>query len=82
MGKGYILVDFLTNSFGVNLMIIILCDFRQLSAKNLAFFSKPNVMIKFLQELGSCSLRKKCQCTFFGRKYFEITTSVQPTNSR
>jgi hypothetical protein len=30
---------------GVGIMITIFCDFRQFSAKKLAFFSKPNVMM-------------------------------------
>jgi hypothetical protein len=30
---------------GVDVMITIFCDFCQLSAKNLAFFSKNNVLI-------------------------------------
>jgi hypothetical protein len=33
-------------------MITISCNFRQLSAKNLAFFSKTNVMIKILHNLA------------------------------
>jgi hypothetical protein len=37
---------------GVDVMITIFCDFRQFSAKKLAFFSKPNVMIKFLHYLA------------------------------
>jgi hypothetical protein len=31
---------------GVDVRITIFCDFRQFSAKKLAFFSKTNVMIK------------------------------------
>jgi hypothetical protein len=33
---------------GVDVMNTIFCDFRQFSAKKLAFFSKTNVMIKIL----------------------------------
>jgi hypothetical protein len=33
-------------------MITIFCDFRQFSAKKLAFFSKTNVMIKILHILA------------------------------
>jgi hypothetical protein len=33
---------------GVGVKITIFCDLRQFSAKNLAFFSKANVMIKVL----------------------------------
>jgi hypothetical protein len=38
---------------GVDVMITIFCDFCQFSAKKLAFFSKSNVMIKFLHNLAS-----------------------------
>jgi hypothetical protein len=37
---------------GVDVMITIFCDFRQFSAKKLAFFSKTNVMIKILHILA------------------------------
>jgi hypothetical protein len=37
---------------GVDVMITIFCDFQQFSAKNLAFFSKTNVMVKFLHKLA------------------------------
>jgi hypothetical protein len=33
---------------GVDVMMTIFCDFRQFSAKKLAFLSKTNVMIKIL----------------------------------
>jgi hypothetical protein len=33
-------------------MITIFGDFRQISAKDLAFFSKNNVTIKFLQKVA------------------------------
>jgi hypothetical protein len=33
---------------GVDVMITILCDFRQFSAKKSAFFSQTNVMIKIV----------------------------------
>jgi hypothetical protein len=33
---------------GIDVMITIFCDFRQFSAKKLAFFSKTNVMIKIV----------------------------------
>jgi hypothetical protein len=36
---------------GVDVMITIFRDFRQFSAKKLAFFSKTNVMIKILHNL-------------------------------
>jgi hypothetical protein len=37
---------------GADVMITIFCDFRQFSAKKLAFFSKTNVMIKILHNLA------------------------------
>jgi hypothetical protein len=36
----------------VDVMITIFSDFCQISAKKLAFFSKTNVMIKFLPNLA------------------------------
>jgi hypothetical protein len=37
---------------GVDVMITIFCDFRQFSAKKIAFFSTTNVMIKILHNLA------------------------------
>jgi hypothetical protein len=37
---------------GVDVMITIFCDFCQFSAKNLALFSKTNVMTKILYNLA------------------------------
>jgi hypothetical protein len=37
---------------GVDVLITIFCDFRQFSAKKLAFFSKINSMIKILHNLA------------------------------
>jgi hypothetical protein len=37
---------------GLDVMIAIFCDFRQFSAKKLAFFSKANVTIKILHNLA------------------------------
>jgi hypothetical protein len=37
---------------GVDVMITIICDFWQLSAKKLAFFSQTKVMIKILHDLA------------------------------
>jgi hypothetical protein len=45
---------------GVDAMITIFCDFRQFSAKKLAFFSKTNVMIEIFAKTSS-SLTKKRQ---------------------
>jgi hypothetical protein len=44
--------DFVTNSSGADVMITIFIDFRQFSAKNLALFSKTNVMINFLPKVA------------------------------
>jgi hypothetical protein len=46
-GLGYTMSDFFSNLSGVDVMITIFCDFCQFSAKQLAFFSKTNVMSKF-----------------------------------
>jgi hypothetical protein len=43
---------FVSSLPGVDVMITIFGDFRQFSAKKLAFFSKTNVMIKFLHILA------------------------------
>jgi hypothetical protein len=56
----YILGDFFTNASGVDVMITILCDFRQFSANKLAFFSKTNVMITIFAKTSS-SLRKNAK---------------------
>jgi hypothetical protein len=45
---------------GVDVMITIVCDFCQFSAKKLAFFSKTNVMITIFAKTSS-SLSKKRQ---------------------
>jgi hypothetical protein len=44
---------------GVDVMITIFCDFRQFSAKKLAFFSKTNVMIKILHNLALFCVKKR-----------------------
>jgi hypothetical protein len=54
---------------GVDVMITIFCDFCQFSAKKLAFFSKANVMIKFLPKIAVHSLSKKRH--FFAEKFGE-----------
>jgi hypothetical protein len=56
---------------GTDVTITIFCDFRQFSAKKLAFFSKTNVMIKIF-EYFSFVLSQKRQFfrNFFRRKYF------------
>jgi hypothetical protein len=51
-GLGNIFGAFSANASGADVMITIFCDFRQFSAKKLAFFSKTNVMIKILHNLA------------------------------
>jgi hypothetical protein len=43
---------------GTDVMITIFCDFWQFSAKKLAFFSKNNVMVKFLHNLALFWVKK------------------------
>jgi hypothetical protein len=50
---------------GVDVMITIFCDFRQFSAKKLAFFSKTNVMIKILHNLAVFSRKRQFFAEFF-----------------
>jgi hypothetical protein len=47
-----ILEKWVSTNLGSMLGITIFCDFRQFSAKKLAFFSKTNVMIKILHNLA------------------------------
>jgi hypothetical protein len=52
---------------GVDVMITIFCDFRQFSAKKLAFFSKNNVMITiFAKTISSLSKNANFFAKFFG----------------
>jgi hypothetical protein len=54
---------------GVDVMITIFCDFLQFSAKKLAFFSKTNVMIKFLHVLALFRVKNAYfLAEFFGEK--------------
>jgi hypothetical protein len=58
-------------------MITIFCDFRQFSAKKLAFFSKINVMIKILHNLALFRVKNaNFVAEFFGKNIFKILTSV------
>jgi hypothetical protein len=57
---------FFTSSTRVDVLITIFCDFRQFSAKKLAFFSKTNVMIQILHNLAE----------LFSEKNLKIITSV------
>jgi hypothetical protein len=53
-------------------MITIFCDFRQFSAKKLAFFSKINVMIQILHNLALFWVKNaNFFCWIFWRKYFK-----------
>jgi hypothetical protein len=62
---------------GVDVMITIFCDLWQFSAKQLAFFSKTNVMIKFLQKLAVVWAKiANILAKFFGENIFKIITSV------
>jgi hypothetical protein len=58
-------------------MITIFCDFRQFSAKKLAFFSKTNVVINFLH-YSALFLVKNANvfANCFGENLFKIITSV------
>jgi hypothetical protein len=56
---------------GVDVMITIFCDFRQFSAKKLAFFSKTNVMIQFLHNLALFWVKNaNFFCWIFSSKIF------------
>jgi hypothetical protein len=58
-------------------MITILCDFREFSAQKLAFFSKTNVMIKFLHNLALFRVKDaNFFAEFFGENILKIITSV------
>jgi hypothetical protein len=68
---------FFATSSGVYVMITIFCDFCQFSAKILAFFSKTNAMIKFLQKVAAVWTKNaNIFCKFFGENISKITTSV------
>jgi uncharacterized Fe-S radical SAM superfamily protein PflX len=53
---------------GIDVMITIFCDFCQISAKKMAFFSKTNVMIKILDNLALFGVKNANFCAeFFGQ---------------
>jgi hypothetical protein len=58
-------------------MITIFCDFRQFSAKKIAFISKTNVVIKFLHL--ALSQKRLFFAEFFGENIQKIITSVPET---
>jgi hypothetical protein len=63
--------------FGVDVMITILCDFCQFSAKKLAFFLKTNAMIKILHNLPLFRVKNaNFFAEFFGENILKIITSV------
>jgi hypothetical protein len=65
----------LTTGPGVNVMITIFCDFRQLSVKILAFFSKTNVMIKILHNLAMFWVKNaNFFAEFVGENFIKIIT--------
>jgi hypothetical protein len=66
MRKNYLTAIYLGSEADV--MITILCSFRQFSAKKIAFFLKTNVIIQMLQKLTVCTLNKKRQL-FFAKIY-------------
>jgi hypothetical protein len=62
---------------GVDVMITIFCDFRQFSAKKMAFFSKTNVMMKFLHNLALFRVKNaNFFAEFFSKNISKIITSV------
>jgi hypothetical protein len=52
MGVAALWAILFASTSGVDVMITIFGDFRQFSAKKLAFFSKTNVMNKLLHNLA------------------------------
>jgi hypothetical protein len=57
---------------GVDVMIKIFGDFRQFSAKKLAFSQKPMLWSKFLHNLlALLRIKNAIFCNFFRRKYFK-----------
>jgi hypothetical protein len=61
-------------------MITIFFDFCQFSAKKLAFFSKTNVMIKFLHNLALIRVKNgNFYAKFLGENILKIITSVPGT---
>jgi hypothetical protein len=56
---------------GVDVMITIFCDFRQFSAKKMAFFSKSSVMINVFQNLAFFETKTPIfSLNFFGKNIF------------
>jgi hypothetical protein len=68
---------FVDKTWGVDVMITIFCDFPQFSTKKIAFFSKPNVMIKILHILALLWVKNaNFFAEFFGKNFLKIITSV------
>jgi hypothetical protein len=58
-------------------MAIIFCDFCQFWAKKMAFFSKANLMIKFLHKLAVARAKTAdFFANFFRENIFKVITSV------
>jgi hypothetical protein len=61
-----------TEGPGVDVIITIFCDFWQYSAKKLAFFSKTNVILKILYNLGLFRVKNANSfAEIFGEKYLK-----------
>jgi hypothetical protein len=56
---------------GIDVMITIFCDFRQFSAQKLAFFSKTNDMITFLNNLALFETKTPVFSPIFSAKIFK-----------
>jgi hypothetical protein len=66
----------------IDVMITIFCDFCQVSAKKLAFFTKTDVMIKFLQKtISSLSKKRHFLTKKIGENISKIITLV-PSRSQ
>jgi hypothetical protein len=78
--KLHFIIDKIETRSGVDVMITIFCDFCQLSAKQLAFFSITNVMIKHLHNLALFSVKNAIFTIFFCENIFKIIISVPATN--
>jgi hypothetical protein len=63
-------------------MIPIFCDFRQFSAKKLAFFSKTNVMVKIFHNLALFRVKNaKFFAEFFGENILKIIRHRSPVSN-
>jgi hypothetical protein len=68
---------------GVDVMSTFFCDFRQFSVKKLEFFSKTNVMIKFLKKLAVVRGKNaNIFADFLSKIFLQIITSVPDCSLR